>query len=213
MPVPAARRARRRGACPASRPCPCTPRTSRRAGRRPSSRRPASASSNVSVDVVLQVAPAPRAAAARRLPPPKPPPPNTLPNMSPRSPKFDLSGTGPPPGPAAAGPGPRAGARRDALPPKYWPYWSYCLRFSASESTSYASLISLNFSSAPPASGWCLRASLRNAFLISSAEASFLRRACRSSSLSAAMTPTPRPSGPPVETTTIAGRSTRPCIS
>ena len=57
------------------------------------------------------------------------------------------------------------------------PKVSYCLRFSASESTSYACCTSLKRSSAflsPPfASGWCLRASFRYAFLISSCEAFF----------------------------------------
>ena len=52
---------------------------------------------------------------------------------------------------------------------------SYCLRFSGSESVSYAELTSLNFSSAAllPGflSGWFSRASLRNAFLISSCDA------------------------------------------
>ena len=83
--------------------------------------------------------------------------------------------------PAGARPA-RSAAPGGTFPPKYWPYWSYCLRFSASESTSYASLISLNFSSEPPASGWCLRASRRNAFLISSAWRPSSRRGRRSSS-------------------------------
>ena len=44
---------------------------------------------------------------------------------------------------------------------------SYRRRFCASLSTPYASLHSLNFSSSPPLSGWCLSDSLRKAFLIS----------------------------------------------
>ena len=51
------------------------------------------------------------------------------------------------------------------------PNWSYWLRFSASESTSYAPWISLNLASSPPLVGVMLRASFRYAFLISSAEA------------------------------------------
>ena len=50
--------------------------------------------------------------------------------------------------------------------------WSYSLRFWGSESVVYASLISLNFCASPPASGWYFTASLRKAFLISSASAS-----------------------------------------
>ena len=62
-------------------------------------------------------------------------------------------------------------------PPGAWPpavkrapepmarIWSYSLRCSGSESTEYASLISLNFASAAASpwleSGWYLRASLR----------------------------------------------------
>src|SRR5207248_7598644 len=58
------------------------------------------------------------------------------------------------------------------------PNESYCLRFSGSESVSYAFWTSLNFSSADTSpgflSGWYLAASLRYAFLISSADAFFL---------------------------------------
>jgi hypothetical protein len=53
-----------------------------------------------------------------------------------------------------------------------WPNWSYCLRFTSSESTSYAWEICLNFCSASLSpglrSGWCLSASVRNALRISS---------------------------------------------
>ena len=60
--------------------------------------------------------------------------------------------------------------------PSRLPSWSYFFRFSGSLSTSLASLISLNFSSAVflslATSGWCLRASLRNAFLMSAQLAS-----------------------------------------
>ena len=55
------------------------------------------------------------------------------------------------------------------------PNWSYVLRFWASESTSYASVASLNFAGASAAlftSGWYLRASLRYAALTWSAVAS-----------------------------------------
>jgi hypothetical protein len=39
------------------------------------------------------------------------------------------------------------------------PNWSYRRRFSGSDSTSYAIVISLNFSGSPPLSGWFFRAS------------------------------------------------------
>ena len=53
---------------------------------------------------------------------------------------------------------------------------SYCSRSSGSESTEFASVMSLNFFSAAASpgfwSGWYLRASLRYAFLTSSGDAS-----------------------------------------
>ena len=60
---------------------------------------------------------------------------------------------------------------------QFAPSSSYFLRFSGSPRTSYASLISLNFDSADLSpgltSGWCLRASFRNACLISLSVAVF----------------------------------------
>ena len=55
------------------------------------------------------------------------------------------------------------------------PVASYTRFFSGSDSTAYASAYVLNTSGSPPLSGWCLRASLRYAFLISSAEAVSVR--------------------------------------
>ena len=55
------------------------------------------------------------------------------------------------------------------------PSSSYCLRLAGSLRTSFASLTSLNRRSAAVspglASGWCWRASLRKAFLISAGDA------------------------------------------
>src|SRR6185312_1613812 len=95
----------------------------------------------------------------------RPPPPARSDRMSPKPPK-------PPPPP---GPPPVRNAPGSNPPPKKPPPWSYCLRFSGSDSTAYACWISLKrssaFSSPWLVSGWYLRASLRYAFLISSAEA------------------------------------------
>ena len=82
---------------------------------------------------------------------------------SPRSPKSTLT----PPGPGPVGPRPFVEPKR-----------SYAFRFSSSERTSYAVCTCLKRSSAALSpwfvSGWYWRASLRYAFLISSAEAPFL---------------------------------------
>ena len=45
--------------------------------------------------------------------------------------------------------------------------WSYSLRLSGSERVLYASLMSLNFSASPPASGWYFTASFRKALVMS----------------------------------------------
>ena len=59
-----------------------------------------------------------------------------------------------------------------APPPDIVRIVSYCLRCSGSDSTEYASPISLNRASCPPLeSGWWVRASLRYAFLIAAASA------------------------------------------
>ncbi len=83
----------------------------------------------------------------------------------------------PPAAPAPRAPGCAPPGRKPPRPPKApsLRIWSYCLRFSSSESTAYASEISLNRSAAAGslalASGWCCFASFRYAFLISSAGA------------------------------------------
>ena len=63
-----------------------------------------------------------------------------------------------------------------ALAWPFLPYRSYLLRFSGSESTSYASFISLNLASASVSpgltSGWYLRARFQYAFFISASSAS-----------------------------------------
>ena len=60
---------------------------------------------------------------------------------------------------------------------QFAPSSSYFFRFSGSPRTSFASLISLNFASAPLSfgftSGWCFRASFRKACLISLSVAVF----------------------------------------
>ena len=81
-----------------------------------------------------------------------------------------------PPKPANGPPGPN-GSAPPRPPPARWycsqfaPSASYCLRLSGSERTAFASLTSLNRFSAAVSpgfrSGWCSRASFRNAFLMS----------------------------------------------
>ena len=77
-----------------------------------------------------------------------------------------------PPKPCPPGPPPAAFGSTPA-----WPNRSYASRLEASESISYASFASLNFSSAALSfglrSGWCFMASLRYAFLMSSSDAFF----------------------------------------
>jgi hypothetical protein len=98
---------------------------------------------------------APRSGTGPRAPPPRPPRLKIPPKRSPRS----KSAWKPP----VVARGPAA------------PKVSNCLRFSGSESTSYAACTSLKRSSAAASpgfrSGWCSRTSFRYAFLISSCEA------------------------------------------
>ena len=88
---------------------------------------------------------------ARRVPPP-PKPPKKLLKMSPRS-MSPVKGLPPPAPPPKLGSTPA------------WPNWSYRALLSLSESTSYASLTSLNFASASLSpglrSGWYFFANLR----------------------------------------------------
>ena len=116
---------------------------------------------------------------------PGPPPcwPNNISKKSlnpPASPPWKLNP--PPPGPCpGAGPGRKwepnpGGGSKDWPCFQFAPSWSYRLRFSGSDKTSYASFASENFLAAPGSSlflsGWYLLASLRYARLIASAETS-----------------------------------------
>ena len=136
---------------------------------------PSMASPNVS-DVSVSMS-APRRGRAWVPVPPRLP--NTPPSRSPsrppvlfgwlpkRSPRSNPKPPWPPPCPGIRTPPPNSDRAS-----------SYSLRRFSSDRTLYASEISLNFSSEAVlpllASGWCLRASFRYDFLISSAEASLL---------------------------------------
>ena len=146
--------------CPAWRRCRGRSRTCPACRRARARSRRVSASSNDTVTSACRSAP--RSAALRR-PRPAPPaaPPNRLPRMSPRSPTsnwappcaatLNMRGSKPwePPAPGRnpppPGPVPKAPSRLIS---------SYCLRFSGSESVSYAELTSLNFSSAALSPGF-----------------------------------------------------------
>ena len=99
-----------------------------------------------------------------------PPPPKKLEKISPRSSKPPENPEKPPPKPPKPPcPAPPSNAA--------WPNWSYWAFLVSSLSTSYASEISLNLSSAPGSlliSGWYCFDNLRYAFLISAALALLL---------------------------------------
>src|SRR5206468_3698134 len=130
---------------------------------------PFATSSSVSSSVTLTSCPRWRSRRARSPPPKKasnpPRPPKSRMKMLSASERSKCAKPNPPP----AAPAPRTPAT---------PYRSYAARFSGSRSTSYASVISLNFSSAAvfsaaaTRSGWYFMARPRYAFLISASPAS-----------------------------------------